>query len=71
MDCPQCGNPMEKGHLSAGGYRIFWTPKEHKFSAIAGAEDVKVQPMSWLGENRTEAYICKSCRKMIVDYFYS
>lgn len=62
---------MEKGYLCAGGYRMIWTTKKRKFSAIAGAEDAIIQPMSWLGENRAEAYICKSCRKMIVDYFYS
>lgn len=67
MNCPQCGKPMREGYVSAGGYRILWTPKERRFSACPQAEDVVLQKMSFTGKT-IPACLCETCRKVILSY---
>ena len=43
LKCPCCGSFMDRGHLSAGGYRIIWTPKDRRHSNILGPGDAVVQ----------------------------
>ncbi|EDN00569.1 hypothetical protein BACCAP_01335 [Pseudoflavonifractor capillosus ATCC 29799] len=58
---------MREGYVSAGGYRILWTPKERRFSLWPQAEDVVLKRMSFTGEG-TPACLCETCRKVILSY---
>lgn len=68
LNCPNCGQAMEPGYLSAGGGRIKWTQKKRSLSALAGDREIPIQNMSFTGKNSTVAYLCRSCRKIVVDY---
>lgn len=68
MNCPYCGKEMESGHITAGGYRIVWTPKSRRLSAIPGTDDEIIQSFSLLGEMDNDAHLCRACRKVVVDY---
>lgn len=67
MNCPQCGKPMREGFVSAGGYRILWTPKDRRFSAWSGEGDVVLQKLSLAGKT-IPAHLCETCRKVILSY---
>ena len=67
MNCPQCGKPMREGYVSAGGYRILWTPKECRFNAWPRKGDVVLQTLSFTGKT-TPACLCETCRKVILSY---
>lgn len=67
MNCPNCGKQMEYGHLAAGGYRILWTRKEVKMSGWPGGDDILLQNLNF-GKNKTRAWLCRQCRKILVDY---
>ena len=63
MNCPSCGKEMKKGRLTAGGYWIRWVPEE----GIDLVDAVTVSRMSLSGKGKP-AWICQTCRKVIVDY---
>lgn len=67
MNCPCCGREMQYGYISAGGFRVIWTPKEHKMSSLPGKDGVRLTAWTLSGKG-TRAHICKACRKVIVDY---
>ncbi len=68
MKCPHCGNEMELGHLSAGGYRILWTPRGRHLTTWRMPREEVVESPGPLGELHNTAHICKRCQKVIVDY---
>ena len=66
MKCPLCGIEMEKGFVQAGE-RISWVRQKHKISLRPKEGEVL------LGNNvfsslAFEAHICKSCKKIVLDY---
>ncbi len=66
MNCPVCGNHMEKGFIQALR-RIAWVKQQHKVSLLPRDGEVL------LGNNAfsdviIDAYICKACKKVIIDY---
>lgn len=66
MNCPCCNTEMERGFLQ-GGRMLLWAKRRHKLSLLPRDEDVV------LGENyfaavTLKAYICKQCKKVLVDY---
>lgn len=66
MKCPYCDNEMEQGLLQ-GMRRVAWVKKQHKLSLLPKQGEI-------LLENNTfndfifSAQICKSCKKIVVDY---
>ena len=62
MNCPACGKEMEPGRLF-GKPPLIWSPKEKKRFLIPQEGEVHIVEKSYPTAN-----ICKSCRKMIVDY---
>ena len=64
MNCPVCGKPMIPGYLFAKR-PVIWTPDKDKINIFPGKDDVKLAGA--FGSN-PEAYICETCRKVVVDY---
>ena len=70
MNCPKCGKEMAEGWLSAGGWRIKWTPKVRSFAGIAtGEEEILLQEWNLTGRNDTRACLCRTCMKIVIDLF--
>ena len=68
MNCPVCGKEMEQGHLAAAGYRILWTDRDSRLTSWKKTGEEIVESPGFFGELNNIAYICKKCRKIIVDY---
>lgn len=66
MKCPYCSGEMEKGHLQ-GNQRIAWVKTRHKVSLMPRKGEILLENNS-LNSFFMEAHICKSCKKIIVDY---
>lgn len=67
MNCPQCGCEMQFGYVSAGGYRVVWSPKEHKLINSPGKDGVLLTKSSLSGRG-APAYLCRRCRTVLVQY---
>ena len=73
MNCPYCGNEMELG-LIESKYQIIWTkgPSKRPFiqtrvpkgSVILAKQDLK----SLFTGCAVKAFVCRSCKKVIIDY---
>lgn len=84
MDCPNCNEQMERGILlgyggRAGYTNIRWLPKEVTMKKFfvpitkkgvnkCGGEVIKLYSSDIAMPKYTDTYICKKCRKLIVDY---
>lgn len=66
MQCPFCGTNMEKGLLQSGQI-ILWAKKKHYISLNAKEGEVELA-RSFLGGCYLPAYICKACKKVVLDY---
>ena len=65
MNCPYCGAPMEEGVLSTKG-PVFWSESAsglpfpiHRGDVILGDAAGFLRPKAWL---------CRDCRKVVVNY---
>lgn len=67
MNCPQCGREMQSGYVSAAGYRVIWTPKEHKLTSLPGQDGVALTKFSLAGKG-TPAYLCRVCQTVVIKY---
>ena len=68
LKCPCCGCYMEQGHLTAGGYRIIWTPQPRKHSNILGPDDILLQRTQWLSSQLDNvAWHCRGCGRILVE----
>ena len=65
MRCPLCGQEMETGFVQTGK-RISWVKQKHKIS-LRPREEVLLGNNVFSGL-AFEAYICKSCKKIVLDY---
>lgn len=67
--CPFCNMYMEEGTLNAGGYRILWSKERNRWSSMKQPGDVELQKNRILStKSDTTAYICTSCRTVVVKY---
>lgn len=66
MKCPYCGEEMEQGFLQ-GRNRIAWVKKKHLISTLPKEGEVLLENNTFKDFTLT-AFICKSCKKIIVDY---
>ena len=66
MICQFCNTEMEKGYLQAGQIML-WAKKKHKISLLPREGEVLVAK-DYLFCVAPEAYICKECEKIVVDY---
>ena len=84
MKCPLCEKEMEKGFVQTGqrmswvekemekgfvqtGQRMSWVKQKHKASLIPQEGEVLLGNNVFSGLS-FEAYICKSCKKIVLDY---
>ena len=68
--CPYCGRPMEKGSIPPGRYSLKWKSDYENRSSLNymfnfDKKDVKLASV-W-GEICCTAYLCRVCRKIIID----
>jgi len=57
---------MEKGFIQAG-QRMAWVKKKHKISLLPKKGELILGNNVLLGLC-IDAYICKTCRKIVIDY---
>ena len=72
MLCPYCGKEMEKGFIQ-GRDGVWWSEKKRPVSAlhIFGGNMVELAKSlpGVTGDRRAaDAYLCRDCRKVVVDY---
>lgn len=66
MNCPVCGKEMEQGLLQ-GNQRVSWVKREHKLSLLPKTGEILLENKG-MGSFLLTAWICKDCKKMVVDY---
>ena len=75
MKCPYCSNEMEKGELrSKGG--VYYLPAGEKTPLLYTQREMKKRNAVYLPPYMTAhpmeyptAYICRSCTKIVIDYY--
>ena len=66
MKCPYCNGEMEIGILEGGRY-LLWAKQPHKISYHPKAGGVLLGEKA-VSSVRVDSYICKQCKKIIIDY---
>lgn len=67
MNCPKCKKEMEVGCLNSGGYRLLWSRRRDRMSALQEEGDV-VLHRHLRAKSQTTAWLCRSCRNILVEY---
>ena len=66
--CPYCGGEMEKGMIRSG-QEISWSDKKYFFNrAMFHKKSVLLGELDFLRGTTVEAWLCRACRKVIIDY---
>ena len=65
MICPSCGKDMEEGFLSSKG-PVFWSEDVSGLPFPTKRNDVLLGKA--LGILRPKAFLCRVCRRVLVDY---
>lgn len=66
MRCPVCKNEMEQGFLQ-GMNRVAWVKKRHRVSLNPNQGEILLENNS-IKDFIFSSWICKECRKIVVDY---
>ena len=67
MKCPVCNAEMEKGYVQY--YRTMaWVKKKHQLSLEPREGELCMKNWNPLSYGCLDAYICRSCEKIIMDY---
>lgn len=68
MICPYCNDEMELGVIQSQ-HEINWSKKRRFLSSSAINDDVVVlSEFSFFRGSVVEAYLCRNCRKVIIDF---
>lgn len=68
MKCPYCGADMECGVIQSS-HELNWQRKKCFFNrAFLHKEAVCLAEYSYLNGSAAEAWLCRVCRKVIIDY---
>lgn len=71
MICPYCDQQMEVGSFQSG-HGIVWLPKTKRLFAYSPLfppkGSVVLSDLDMLKCSAVTAYLCKTCKKVIVDY---
>ncbi len=65
MNCPDCGRDMEEGVLS-GKTPVFWSESASGLPVPTSRSDVMLGKA--MGLLRPKAYLCRKCRKVLIEY---
>ena len=68
MICPYCQTEMVKGYIQCRD-GVFWTPERALISALSGIKKgaVSLRNDPEHGNSTSVAYLCKNCKKVIID----
>ena len=69
MICPYCQKEMEKGFLQSRD-GLAWTSKKHKIAAFScyTSDAVTLSTDNSIAPKTLDAYLCRTCKKVIIDY---
>lgn len=68
MKCPYCCKEMDKGVIQSQ-QEIAWHKKKHFFiRADLHKDSVCLSEFSFLKGSAVEAWLCRECSKVIIDY---
>lgn len=68
MLCPYCNEKMELGVMQSP-YEINWGKRKRFFSSSnADPDAIVLSEYSFLRGSCVEAYLCRKCEKVIIDY---
>ncbi len=70
MKCPYCDSEMEQGYIQSP-YEINWKKgNKRAFFGNAGFHEgsVVLSELSLLGGSAVTAFLCRDCKKVIIDY---
>lgn len=68
MVCPYCQNEMTKGYIQCRD-GVFWVSKQSLVAALSGLKKgaVKLSNSPDAPSSVSVAYLCRSCKKVIID----
>ena len=67
MNCPYCEQEMDAGYIQVMGLAkmdLGWYPKDGGFMSV----EERLTTNRSLGGRKVEAYRCRNCRKMVIDF---
>lgn len=68
MKCPYCNKKMEQGVIQSP-QEISWQKKKRLLSRSDMYDDaVCLSPWSFLKGSAVEAWLCRDCNKVVIDY---
>lgn len=76
MNCPYCGNPMEKGKIPTNNRELeaYWLPDEEKIpkwivshKTFEKRNGVILTETPFLAVTYIEAHICRACKKGVFE----
>ena len=68
LKCSICGNEMEEGFIQSGR-AMSWVKKPHKISVAPKNDEIEiVSEYNPFIIPAVPAYICKKCKKVLLDY---
>jgi len=68
MKCPYCNEEMEKGVIQSPN-EIAWQKEKHLFNrADMNDDSICLSQYSFLKGSSVEAWLCRECNKVIIDY---
>lgn len=68
MKCPYCNMEMEQGVIQSS-QEINWQKKKHLLNRSDLHKDaVRLSARSFFKGSAVEAWLCRNCRKVIIDY---
>lgn len=67
--CFKCGGEVKKGYIQCAN-RIAWVPKVSKASVEPSfsKDSVLLSKQTRFSINHVDAYICKKCKNVVLDY---
>ena len=75
MNCPYCGKEMTLGDICArGGAGMYWMPQEQKLRFLVSNKVIEkhngivLVDVNTIGGVTKTAYVCASCKKMVIDF---
>ena len=66
MNCPYCESEMEQGFIQ-GARGVIWSKHKKRLSLLAVDDDIDVTSGFWFG-GHADAYLCRNCKKILIDY---
>ena len=66
MNCPVCGKEMEKGYVQTS-CGLTWVKQKRVISLFPQEGSINL-PGSTFSGLAVDAFVCRTCKKMVVDY---